>query len=259
MPRLAIIGGSGFYDVKGLKLRDKKAVETKFGDVSVFFYTDDLGREIVFLPRHGPDHRYPPHKVNYRGNIFALKILGVQRIIGVTAVGSLRKEIAPGDLVLQDQFIDFTKSRTFTFFDGDGYVIHTDFTAPYCTEIRKSILAAPLKGLKLHEKGTYVCTEGPRFETPAEIRMFAAMGGDVVGMTGVPECVLARELGMGYAGISVVTNYAAGIGDSPLTQDEVVDVMKRMEAPLHSLIIDALFRLPEKSECSCEGVPCTVR
>lgn len=251
MPRTAVIGGTGFYGIERASLRGKKAVDTKYGSVEVSVY-DAGGEEFAFLPRHGEGHTCAPHKINYRANIMALKQLGVERIIGVCSVGSLRKDIKPGDFVLVDQFLDFTKSRPSTFFDEEGCVVHTNVTEPYCPEMRGCITSAmPIKH-KLHKKGTYVCAEGPRFETAAEIRMFAALGGDVVGMTGVPECVLARELGMCYACIAVVTNYAAGISDEPVSHEEVLEEMEKLGKTIQDYVIGCLFSVPEKTGCGCK-------
>jgi 5'-methylthioadenosine phosphorylase len=251
MPRLAIIGGTGFYKMSSAPLKEKREVDTKYGHVTVYVYTSQCGQEFVFLPRHGEGHARSPSHVNYRANIMALKQLGVDRIIAVCSVGSLRKEIKPGDFVLVDQFLDFTKSRPSTFYDEDGTVVHTDVTNPYCSEIGDCIKCSPANGITLHGKGTYVCTEGPRFETAAEIRMFAMLGGDVVGMTAVPECVLARELGICYACIAVVTNFAAGIGDRPLTHGEVIEEMSRMQDVLNKYVVDCLSGIPEKRSCTC--------
>jgi 5'-methylthioadenosine phosphorylase len=249
MPGLAVIGGTGFYDMAGVSLIGRRAVATEYGEAKVYVYSSG-GEEFAFLPRHGEGHAYPPHKVNYRANIKALKSIGVERIIAVCSVGSLREGIMPGDLVLVDQFLDFTKSRPSTFFDDRA--VHTDMTDPYCSEMRAIMGEVSVDGLRLHKKGTYVCAEGPRFETAAEIRMYAALGGDVVGMTGVPECVLARELGMCYACVAVATNYAAGISGKPLSHEEVVEEMSRVRMPLQAYVIDCIMKMPVKRCCSCK-------
>lgn len=255
MPRLAVIGGTGFYEMTSASLKEKKPVDTKYGPVNVSIYASKSGKEFAFLPRHGESHALAPHQVNYRANIMALKQLGVERIIGVCSAGSLHKDIKPGDFVLADQFLDFTKGRPATFFEEEGCVVHINVTEPYCPEMRACISYMPTKGIRLHKKGTYVCVEGPRFETAAEIRMFAAMGGNVVGMTGVPECVLARELGMCYACLAVVTNYAAGIGDRPLSHEEVIEQMKKVNTILQNYVVDCLMRMPEKIGCACKAAP----
>lgn len=251
MPRLAIIGGTGFYKMSSAPLKEKLEVGTKYGRVTIYIYTGKGGQEFAFLPRHGEEHTCSPSNINYRANIQALKQIGVERIIAVCSVGSLKKDIWPGDFVIIDQFIDFTKSRPTTFFDEGECVVHTDVTNPYCEEIRDCIESVPIEGATLHAKGTYVCTEGPRFETAAEIRMFALMGGDVVGMTAVPECVLARELGICYACVAVVTNFAAGIDDHALTHGEVVEEMNRMQDTINNYVVDCLLSIPEKRSCAC--------
>ena len=254
MPRTAIIGGSGFYSVPGCKLREKRVVWTKYGDATLFIYENSSGGEFIFLPRHGEDHNCAPHKINYRANIKALHEAGVELIIGISSVGSLRESIRPGDFVLLDQFLDFTKHRPITFFDEDGCVVHTDMTEPYCQELRQCILTAPRKGITLHDKGTYVCAEGPRFETAAEIRMYAMLGGDVVGMTGVPDVVLARELGICYAGIAVATNYAAGIS-KVVTHVEVLEAMKNIESLLADYVVGCISTVPAERKCTCRDAP----
>ncbi|OPY30287.1 MAG: putative 6-oxopurine nucleoside phosphorylase [Methanocella sp. PtaU1.Bin125] len=254
MPRTAIIGGSGFYSVPGCTLKEKRQISTKYGDVTIFIYADKAGTEFAFLPRHGEGHVCPPHKINYRAQVMALKTAGVESIIAVASVGSLRAFIRPGDFVLVDQFIDFTKTRPSTFFEG-GDVVHVDMTEPFCPGLRKCMLAARPAGVKVHEKGTYVCAEGPRFETPAEIRAYSAMGGDVVGMTMVPEVVLARELSMCYAGIAVVTNYAAGISRTAVSHEEVLAAMKKAEAMLSAYVVDCLAHVPAERKCACCNVP----
>lgn len=252
MPRLAIIGGTGFYKMCCLPLKEKLEVGTKYGKATVYIYSSKGGEEFAFIPRHGDGHTCSPTNINYRANIMALKQLGVERIIAICTVGSLQKDIWPGDIVLVDQFIDFTKSRPTTYFDEEDCVVHTDITYPYCVEIREHIESVPIDGITLHGKGTYVCTEGPRFETAAEIRMFSTIGGDVVGMTQVPECVLARELGICYACITVVTNFAAGIGNQPLSHEEVIEEMARVEEPLNNYVVDCLLSLPKEKTCDCE-------
>ena len=252
MPRLAIIGGTGFYQMDSVTLKEKKLVDTQYGPVTVSIYKGATARSSPFCRDTAKCHVCAPHKINYRANIMALKMIGVERIIGICSVGSLRKKIKPGELVLVDQFLDFTKSRPNTFFEEEGYVVHTDVTEPYCADMREYIASLTCGDLKLHKKGTYVCAEGPRFETSAEIKMFAAMGGDVVGMTGVPECVLARELGLCYACISVVTNYAAGIGDEPLRHGDVKEQMKKMESALQDYVVGCLSNMPADRKCGCK-------
>lgn len=254
--RLAIIGGTGVYDPKILSNIREEEVTTRYGTIRLTIGTYE-GQEVAFLPRHGANHSVPPHLVNYRANIAGLKKLGVERVIATTAVGSLNPNMKPGDFVLVDQFLDFTKGRPSTFFEGgpDG-VVHTDFTEPYCTELR-SIMLKAARGLNItvHDGGCYVCTEGPRFETAAEIKMFAKLGGDLVGMTNVPEVVLAREAGLCYATVSMVTNFAAGISNAPLSHQEVLDMMAANGENLKRLIMTTLPSIPVERHCRCSQVP----
>ncbi len=250
--KVAIIGGTGVYDQSLLEQPRELVVDTRFGKALLQqgFYR---GREVYFLARHGVKHGVPPHRVNYRANITALKELGVEAVISTAAVGSLRQDIVPGSRVVIDQFIDFTKSRISTFFDGEGgKVVHVDFTEPYCPEIRAAMLRAGEQvGEKLIDGGCYVCAEGPRFETPAEIKMMAQWGGDVVGMTNVPEVVLAREAGLCYATICLATNYAAGISEAVLSHEEVLEEMAKGKPSLDRLLAACVEEIPEKRSCSC--------
>jgi 5'-methylthioadenosine phosphorylase len=233
---LAIIGGTGI-DLRGadspLSNARDEIVETRWGRAIVTRAQLD-GREILFLHRHAASSldnskaqgaAIPPHRINYRANIAALKKLGATAIFASTAVGSLRREWVPGTLVLLDQFLDFTTARAKTFFDEQA--VHIDVTEPYCARGRSQLLnAANGLNLDIQNGGTYACTDGPRFETPAEIHAYQMWGADVVGMTGVPEVVLAREANISYSGVSIVTNFAAGISPQPLTQAEVLNAMR---------------------------------
>ncbi|NMB46364.1 MAG: S-methyl-5'-thioadenosine phosphorylase [Firmicutes bacterium] len=254
MARLALIGGTGVYDPGMLKDIREETVATAYGLVDISLGSFQ-GVEVIFMQRHGRGHTVPPHKINYRANIWALKELGVTKVLAASAVGSLNKAMEPGHLVLLDQFIDFTKNRPFTFFDGEGgQVVHTDFTEPYCGDMRQAIQqAAGELNLPLHSHGCYVCVEGPRYETPAEIVAYHRLGGDVVGMTNVPEVVLAREAGLCYAVIAMVTNFAAGISPTPLTHTEVVEVMQANEKQMRSLVMAVLGRLNPDDSCQCSG------
>lgn len=252
MAIMAIIGGTGVYNPGILQNTREQTIATPYGEALVTI-GEYNGREIAFLARHGRKHTVPPHRINYRANIYALKKLGVQQIVATTAVGSLNAAMAPGDFVLPDQFLDFTKQREHTFFDGEnGRVVHIDVTAPYCGRLRAGIAACAERfGYTCHNGGVYVCTEGPRFETPAEINMFRIMGGDLVGMTNVPEVVLAREAEICYATLSIVTNFAAGMSDAPLTHKEVLDVMKESVVRFRNLTTAILDNLLGEDDCSC--------
>lgn len=247
--KIGIIGGTGVYDPKMLTDIQQKKVETKWGNVKVKIGIYQ-GKKIVFMARHGEEHSVPPHLVNYRANIMALKQLGVENIIATAAVGSLNPEMKPKDFVFVDQFLDFTRNRPQTFCE-DG-VIHLDMTEPYCPGLR-DLLARSAAKLKLpyHTAGTYVCTEGPRFETPAEIKMFTQLGGDLAGMTSVPEVVLAREMKMCYATVAMVTNYAAGISPEKLSHQEVLDIMEENAENLRKLIMTTIAELDEDRKCPC--------
>ncbi len=249
---LGIIGGSGLYELDLEKPRWKK-IPTPYGKVTAQFGSWS-GKDVVFLPRHGRGHAVPPHRVNYRANIWGLWKEGVNRILAVGACGSMDQRIKPGHLVLFGQFLDFTKSRPSTFFEGGKRgVLHTDVTKPYCPELARIILQVAKRiGLRLHPNVTYVCTEGPRFETAAEIRAFRMLGGQVVGMTGVPECPLARELGMCYAGIGVVTNMAAGITERRLSHEEVLDLVSKLKDRIQLLLKSCVEEIPEDRTCSCQ-------
>lgn len=227
-------------------------METPYGTVEPII--GKLGnREIVFMSRHGRDHAVPPHLVNYRSNIWALRKLGVRKILATAAVGSLSSNFRLGELVLLDQFLDFTKSRPGTFYEGGQQgVLHADMTEPYCSAVRQVIMdTSEHIGFALKNGACYVCTEGPRFETPAEIRMFQRLGADLVGMTSVPEVVLARELGMCYASIGMITNEAAGIATHPLSHAEVMESMKELGVKVAQLIQATLERWTPGQNCLC--------
>lgn len=253
-PRVAFIGGTGFYSQSLMEEPQTITVNTRYGSV-ILQQGRCQGQEVYFLARHGTSHTVPPHMVNYRANIAALRHLGVDAVIATASVGTLRREIAPGSRVLIDQFIDFTRNRPSSFFDGSGgRVVHVDLTEPYCPEVRAAIRrAAAACGQEIIDGGCYVCTAGPRFETPAEIKMMAGWGGDLVGMTNVPEVVLAREAGLCYAAIALVTNYAAGISETPLSHEEVVAATSRDKESLEQLLMAAVKEIPAQKSCSCSA------
>ncbi|HDL19723.1 MAG TPA: S-methyl-5'-thioadenosine phosphorylase [Nitrospirae bacterium] len=249
---LGIISGSGLYEIEGLSTIKSLEVDTQYGKPSgPFLECEYCGRVLYFLPRHGGNHSIPPHKVNYRANIQAMKNLGVERVISVSAVGGLNRDICPGSIVIGDQILDFTKGRTNTFFDGDD-VVHVDFTYPYCEEMRMIIMdSAREKGMNVVDGGTYVAVEGPRLETASEIAFYRSIGVDIVGMTAMPEAVLAREAEICYAGIYVVTNYAAGIKEGRLTTNEVVQTMARSQDMVKQLLSEVLSPLDLERTCMC--------
>jgi len=252
--KVAIIGGTGVYNQSLLENEIEISVETRFGQVEIR-QGDYKGRRVFFLARHGGKHSVPPHMVNYKANIAALKKLDVDAIIATAAVGTLRREMPPGSRVVIDQFIDFTKCRPLTFFEGENsLVVHTDVTEPYCPEVRAAILRA---GASLDQNvidgGCYVCCEGPRFETPAEIKMFGQWGGDLVGMTNVPEVVLAREAGLCYATIALPANYAAGISKTILDHHEVLEEMDKGKTDLDKLIATCVSEIKPEHSCKCKA------
>lgn len=251
---LAVIGGTGVYRADMLEKTKEVDVETSYGKVSLLT-GKYKGRNVAFLARHGRGHSVPPHLVNYRANIQALKNLGAKRVIATAAVGSLNEKMGPMDFVVIDQFLDFTKTRKSTFFEGGPQgVLHLDVTNPYCSEIRRFLLDKCRElDIKAHDGGCYVTTEGPRFESPAEIKMFRILGGDLVGMTSVPEVVLAREAGLCYATVAMVTNYAAGISPNPLSHGEVLEAMKILSTNISRLIMTAIESIPLEGECSCRN------
>lgn len=254
MSKIGIIGGSGLYSVKGLVSHRKKTVKTPYGKPSDTYLLASSGQhEVVFLPRHGSRHNIPPHMINYRANIWGFWKLGVRSILSISAVGGIRKGLKPGDIVLLDQIIDMTKNRVTSFYDGREGVIHIDFTEPYCRHSRRTLLRAGKRaGIPLKDGGTYIAVEGPRLETASEIRSFSLLGGDVVGMTGMPEAALARELELCYAGISVIANYAAGIRKKKLTAKEVIDEMGASAEKLRRLLHATLEIFGDPGKCSCQ-------
>jgi len=224
MTSIAIIGGTGLTSLAGLEILAEESVGTDFGEPSGPIRRGNLfDKEILFLPRHGYAHTIPPHKVNYRANIAALKQAGAQYIIAVNAVGGITPDMQAGTISIPDQLIDYTWSREHTFFDGGQRgVEHIDFTEPYCETLRVSLIqAGQAANIALHAFGTYAATQGPRLETPAEINRLDRDGCHIVGMTGMPEAALARELGLCYASVSVVANMAAGRGEGEITMEEI--------------------------------------
>lgn len=249
---LAIIGGSGLYQL-GEETSGVERVSTHYGEVLVR-PTQLCGREVYFLPRHGANHSLPPHRINYLANVAALKQLGCTAIIATNAVGALRRDLNVGMFVVPDQLIDFTKQRPLTFYNGGDAegVKHADLTEPYCPNLRRWLVESAVQvGQVCADTGTYLCAEGPRFETAAEVRLFAQWGGDVVGMTGVPEVVLARELGLCYASLCLVTNLGAGLAPEPPSHREVNELMERRLEALRAVLISAIARTEDTPDCRC--------
>lgn len=250
-PRIGIIGGSGVYDPSLFENVESVKVATPYGAPSGPIDVGDfMGVRIAFLPRHGKGHTLPPHVVPYRANIWALKSLGVERIISPCAVGSLQMRYKPGTILIPDQFIDFTKGRQYTFYDG-GKTVHVSTADPFCPVLRKAIIDAGKK-LKapIFEKGTYITIEGPRFSTRAESRMFRQFA-DIIGMTLNPEIQLAVEQQICYASIAQITDYDVW-ADHPVTQEEVFSTLQKNLKRTQQLLKEVLPRIPEhRNGCTC--------
>jgi 5'-methylthioadenosine phosphorylase len=253
--KIGVFGGSGFYDF----LKDKKQfrVKTPYGYPSAPINVSKTGgRSVAFIPRHGKHHEFPPHAVPYRANAYAFKKLGVERILAPSAVGSLRAKMEPGDFVFSDQFVNFTSGRKDTFYDGPE-TTHISTADPYCPELRKiGIEVAEKMGLRFHRSGTVVVIQGPRFSTRAESKFFGSQGWDIINMTQYPEVVLARELEICYANVSLVTDYDVGLegipGVKPVSHEEVIKVFNRSLDILRTLILEMVRLVPEKrSSCRC--------
>ena len=249
---IGIFGGTGIYDSGLLKDSKEVTIDTPYGKTSdVITIGEFNGRQIAFMPRHGKKHTIPPHLINFRANIWAFKELGIKRIIAPSAVGSLKEEFEPGHFALPSQFIDFTKSRDGTFSE-DGRVIHISVADPFCPELQNVIVdVAKNQEIQIHKDCTYVCIEGPRFSTKAESKFFRTIGADIIGMTLVPECQLAREAQICYVSMSTVTDYDVW-AEKPVTAKEVMETLAKnvkMTKKLLTLVID---QIPETKSCSCE-------
>jgi 5'-methylthioadenosine phosphorylase len=248
MTRIAVIGGSGLESL--LEGTRQVRIGTKYGPAPLISVGMIGKEEVAFLPRHGPKHDLPPHKVNYRANLSALKQLEVERIIATNAVGAINPTYNPGDLSIPADIIDMTKTRATTFYDGPP-VTHIDVTQPYCPELRRIMLDSSKGGkAKVWDSSVLVATEGPRYETPAEIRMMETLGGDLVGMTGAPETFLARELEMCYSTICFVSNRAAG-RQAKLSAVEVMEIGNRTITEITSIIRRTVERIPTNRTCNC--------
>ncbi len=252
---IGIIGGSGFYDLAA-NLKEIK-VETPYGPPSDKIALGGiLGKKVAFLPRHHKDHNIPPHKINYRANIYALKSLGVSRILTSHAAGSLQKKIKPGDFVIVDQFIDRTWGRADSFYEGQ-LVTHISAAFPYCPQLRKlAITQAKKMKLSFHEKGTIVVIQGPRFSTAAESLWFTKMGWDLVNMTEYPEVVLVRELGICYCAIAVVTDYDSGLVAErkvkPVSSQQVIEMFGKNIGKIKKLMLKMIENWPSQFTCYCQ-------
>ncbi|HHV38483.1 MAG TPA: S-methyl-5'-thioinosine phosphorylase [Tepidimicrobium sp.] len=247
----AIIGGTGVY--KAGNIVTKKVVDTMYGQVELDILDID-GEDIVFLARHGKDHSVPPHLINYRANMMALKRAGVEYIYSTVAVGSCNENYKPGDIVVIEDFLDFTKSRPLTFFEGGNEPVrHVDMSHPYCKNlIDRFYDMAKREGLVIGGSGVYVCTEGPRFETAQEIQMFKRLGGDVVGMTNVPEVVLAKELGICYSAIGIVSNWCTGMAGE-ITLHDIQGTIEANRERLTQVFMEVFREGLNKDNCNCSN------
>jgi 5'-methylthioadenosine phosphorylase len=249
---VGVIGGSGLYSL--LDPAREHILDTPYGPPSdPITVAEVAGRHVAFLPRHGRDHRFPPHRIPYRANIWALREIGVRQILAPCAVGGLRPELGPGSFVLPDQLIDRTSGRVQTFYDTGAF--HVSFAEPYCPTGRAVVRkVAGEKGVELVDGGTMVVIEGPRFSTRAESRWYAGFGATLVNMTGHPEAVLARELALCYTAIALVTDLDAGVdGGHGVTQEEVFRVFGENTSRLRRLLLDVCPALPVNPDCSCQG------
>ena len=253
---IGVFGGSGFYSF----LDDVREVvlDTPYGAPSGPVHVGEVdGRAVAFIPRHGAEHEFPPHVVNFRANVWAMRAVGVRRLFGPCAAGSLRPEIAPGDFVVCDQLVDRTRGRPDTYYDGPR-VHHISLADPYCPELRTALAdASAAEGLTVHERGTVVVVPGPRFSTRAESQSFRAAGWDVVNMTQYPEATLARELGICYATVAVVTDYDSGLqgvaGIEPVTMEQIFRVFEANLERLRAVLFRAVAAVPPVPACECHA------
>lgn len=251
---IGVIGGSGLYEMEGLTGVREVRVDTPFGEPSDAYITGNLGGvEMAFLPRHGRGHRYLPTEVNYRANIYGMKKLGVERVISVSAVGSMREDIEPGHIVVPSQFYDHTKHRKSTFF-GNGVVAHVGFADPVCHGLSDILVNAGEKtGARMHRGGTYICMEGPQFSTRAESNIYRGWGVDVIGMTNATEAKLAREAEICYATLALSTDYDCWHEtEEDVTVEAVIAVLMKNVETAKKIIKEAVPKIPAKRECHCK-------
>lgn len=249
---IGIFGGTGIYDPGLLQNINEISIDTPYGKPSDSITLGTFnGRKVAFMPRHGKKHTIPPHMINYKANIWAFKELGIKRIIAPSAVGSLKEKIKPGHFALPSQFLDFTKSRNGSFSEN-GRVIHISVADPFCSELQEVILkVVKNQDITLHKNCTYVCIEGPRFSTKAESKFFRTTGADIIGMTLVPECQLAREAQICYASISTITDYDVW-AEKPVTAKEVLETLSKNVALTKKLLTLLIDKIPKVRGCSCE-------
>src|SRR5271165_3184320 len=250
---LGIIGGSGLYSMSGLTNTREIRVKTPFGDPSDAFVVGTLeGKRVAFLARHGRGHRFLPSELNFRANIYAMKLLGVERIISVSAVGSLQEELRPGEFLVPDQFFDSTKGRVSTFF-GNGLVAHVTFDKPTCGQLSTVLADACVSsGVAVHRKGTYICMEGPQFSTLAEAQFHRAMKFDVIGMTNATEAKLAREAELCYATIAMITDYDCWHPEhESVTASQIIATLNQNATNAQNVVREAIRTMPAERKCKC--------
>ncbi len=254
--RIAVIGGSGVYNIEELKIIDELKIKTPFGLPSdkILIGKFANSENIAFLPRHGKGHRFLPTEINSKANIWALKYIGVERIIGISAVGSLKEEIHPGDIVIPDQIIDRTKSRANSFF-GDGIVGHISFAEPFCPELRKVLIETVKQlGYSLHTTGTYICMEGPLFSTKAESHLYRSWGASLIGMTVLPEAKMAREAEICYGTIALPTDYDCWYeAHETVTVEMVIKQMQENIKKAKQIIKEVVNNIPIERNCICKN------
>jgi 5'-methylthioadenosine phosphorylase len=250
--RIGVIGGSGFSEILPLEDAQPISVKTRFGEANCIL-GKLAGLEVVFLWRHGEGHKLPPHRINYRANVLAMKALGVKAVLATAATGTLRQTLPPGTLLVPHQLLDLTRQRPLTLFEGnDAPVVHIDLTHPFCPELRRRLVrAAEELGVQIVNGGCYVCGEGPRYETAFEVKVLAQLGGDVAGMTAGTEATLFREAEICYAIVAVVTNWGAGLSPQPLSHSEVEAMMAR-KLPLVAQLFERVFARFDFPDCSCQ-------
>ncbi len=255
-PVIGVIGGSGLYEIEGLTNLQEVTVETPFGAPSDTYITGSLGdAELVFLPRHGRGHRLLPSEVNYRANIYGMKTLGVERIISVSAVGSMKEEIVPGQIVIPDQFFDRTQGKRASTFFGDGVVGHVQFADPVCADLSAVLVkSARDVGATVHAGGTYLCIEGPNFSTRAESRIYRSWGVDIIGMTNLPEARLAREAEMCYGTVALATDYDCWHeGHDDVSVEAVIAIIQQNVVTAKKIITTVVQNLTQQPKnCHCD-------
>ena len=252
---IGVIGGSGLYEIEGLSEIEEVKISTPFGDPSDLYITGMLdGVKMVFLPRHGRGHQFLPSEVNYRANIYGMKKLGVDRIISISAVGSMKEEIVPGHIVIPDQFFDRTQGKRASTFFGGGIAGHVQFADPICTDLSALVYAAAVEaGATVHKGGTYICIEGPNFSTRAESNIYRSWGVDIIGMTNIPEARLAREAEICYTTVALATDYDCWYeGHDDVSVEAVIAVIKQNVEMARNIIKLAAGKVAKTRSCNCE-------